>query len=441
MKAADTVGRSWWKRRPRISPKMTVCWLEEGVSLARWNCFEGGDCRLVSSAYLSAEACSAEALSVELDRLAGDAGCWPPALWLVARECLPGPAHSDGELPLHLPEWMISCWQTCPAAALPFRLVSLVGCMETVLKAWEPMRSPGTGLLLPMGSRAIFLANADGVVFKRISRWQPGSADVQVDADWIRQTRMLYRHRTGADLEHFFLPAGDGRLLRFNRNGIGHPWEGDLPPGWLGSTDGRLSPCLAFAHSCGLLDTPAGGAPLRVPALARRQRQRRLEGHLKVGVCVLLLGWMVLFLSACSSINREKPDPEAVQAWRNASARWHELDRRWRASEERRQVAAAPFQLAGGLISSAPEVVDLERIRVIVEPSGSLGLLVQGAFSGPAAPPAFREWMDRLQEEERVKDLKSLRFDPAGEVIRFSLLGLGGQCSQSIGLQASRSAP
>ena len=326
---------------------------------------------------------------------------------------------------------MEACWRSCPASVLPGLILSALAVMETILSGWEPLQRPGMGILLPLGTRTVFLAGLGANPFRRISRKPVPDPDNPMDADWIRQTRMLFRHRSGRDLEQFFFPTASGRMIACSRLGVQTTVLEDPPAGWLGAADPQLSPVHTFAHACALVRKPQPGCHLRVPLLERRRRLRQVESHLKVGVVVLLAGWMLFFMSACRLFAQAGPtEAERLALWQE-DAKWREMDRQWQANQQWQAGVDLPYRVIGTVLADLPEPIRLSRLRlsrIQGDPNREdLQLHLEGTFSGSADSPVFRTWLDRLQGGQQVRELTQLRLDPRPGGMAFSLQGPVGR--------------
>ena len=316
------------KAKPKdpLAGLITVLWSQEGISLAGWAPRMGNGLLLQGTGSLEAARCDVTGYREQLAHLRASLGRKAFSVqWICFEE---GLASMEGNgLPPGLsgfPDWMLACWRELEAKELPERLVSATACLEAELRKWPEFREPGTGVYFPAGSQSLFLAHAGECVFKRVSRRaEKVISDGHLpDPDWIQQTRMLYRNRTGAELQRILIPGRDE--APGDMAGV-EICAGILPPAWVVSATTRMQPGLLFLHASAARSGDSPDCCRRVEEFERKIRRQRREAGFRAAAWVLLGTWMLSLLGAC----RGRPDDaDRRQPWEEASREWHGMGAR-----------------------------------------------------------------------------------------------------------------
>jgi hypothetical protein len=427
MKAA----RRWWKAPARTL--VTVCWMEQGISLARWDPRVGRQRVCRGAATLAAEACDPAGYRGALTALAGPLPLKRLTVrWIVPREAFPACQYGEGGQPacdpVRLPQWIERCWYQLPSALLPAGVVSGLEAMQAELLDWPEFAVPGTGFHAVIGGRSVFIGHGNGRSFRRFSRG-PAAAAAVADAlpmEWLLQTRLLFKNRTGMELKRILVP--EGRQYSFSAAGPA-PFEvipGARPGAWSPREGLDLEPALLFLHASAVLDKAVRAAGLAFPELERRRRLRMWEGRLRLASCFLLCGWVLLLLGACRHETGPAVPPGARHAWDAEKHHLSLLGERWRSLRQHESRQHAPFQLIGAIAGSQPAGVQLSRFhleRGSAANRGQLAVHLEGVFHGERPSGVFREWMEQLKVISPLEQVDNLHFRRDGGRILFSLEG------------------
>lgn len=426
--------KQWFKRAPEGA--VTVCWMEDGVSFIRW-APQAGRVRVCRQFYqLGSAAVSGRTYREGLAAVAGADSTAPPAVhWLIVKESFPlrMEGEGDGEKTPNLPEWILRCWEGLEMREVPGEIVCGVGALQKELQEWHEFKESGRGLCLQLGQRVLFIGQGNGKAFHRLSRHglAAPTGGSFVSREWLLQTRLLFRNATGAALRRVYIPEGSECAFSWENE---EPFEiipGVRPPAWCGRLEGLPDPGLLFLHLSLFRSLGDPACRIQLSQLEQRRRSWKLERHLRVGTCLLLGGWSFLLLGACRHDGPLSADAgRELQALRTEVAA---LDQRWHGLKQHETMRKEPYRLVGMLADSAPEEVEVERIRM--EPSGAKnpgGYLVRidGAFASGKPTPGFRQWVEYLREDTLFEKVENLSFGRSKERLEFSLqgttLGKGG---------------
>lgn len=407
---------------------MTVFWSGEGATLVCWRPSGVEGPQAEGSTGLPAGAEAGMRYREKLAELLDEGGHGKGRVWWILLE-EPWRRHLDpgtGTDLLQLPGWMEAAWAGLPVRELPERVLSATACLEAGLRRWPEFRQPGTGIRFQAGGRCLFFALAGEDVHKRISRGveKAGEGHSIPDGEWMAQTRMLYRSRTGRELKRILVPGGPDSAGKVETGAF--LCAGD-PPGWGAPWGLCVGSGEFYIHACAIREGAGPGCVLSVPGLERRKHQGRREALFRSAACVLLGTWMLVLLAACHSLEGGgEEEAETLRQWRHATDRLRTTEARWRAIAEREARESAPYRMIGGIASTMPPPVSVSRIRVGErgkDAGEGLSVLVNGTCSGGDASGIFHEWITRLREKTVLTKIENLRFEPEGTQLRFHLEG------------------
>ncbi|MEX0326546.1 MAG: hypothetical protein AB3N33_10725 [Puniceicoccaceae bacterium] len=325
-----------------------------------------------------------------------------------------------------LPEWIEACWKEIPEEQLPETLVDGIDCLEQRLRDWPAFSQNGHGCFLTLEQRACFFAYAEGTVFRRISRLEKGQEAIPLffSEDWMQQTRMLFKSRTGLDLCKVLVPQADEGMLPSRRFGL--VFSSCQPKDW--PEHGKASRSLQF------LARPVSGRSAsreirHHPILERRLRSREQTSVFRSASFLLLGGWLLLLFAACRS---GEPDMQGQtvlhQRWEAAAVRWENSNKAWKLRDAENRTREAPFRVAGSIIQSVPEGILLDRLSISdgdEATPGHVAVALKGTFKGEEDSPVFRSWIRDLQERKVLSSVENLRFNRREDWIHFQLSGPG----------------
>ena len=429
----------WIKRRPGGDrpPRITVCWMDTGVSLVRWAPRSGSKRVCHQVIEMASADCSTGAYLSALRSLSDRRGCGGHDVrWILVNETLPVSGDpggtGDGRVARVPPAWMLACWEGLDVQAFPERVYSGLACLDEEFRRRPQYTEAGTGVCLSIGQRLVFLACAREAAFHRVSR--PDFLDGLSAAssgrftEWIQQTGMLYKGRTGMELRRVFVPdnasVGGSPLADWN---IGLIRE-LRPPAWLAGGADPVNISLLYLHASALgIQTPRT-ATLAIPEISGRVAHYRHESLLRLTACLLLGGWMLLLLGACQS-RPDIPESAAEQAgaWRAELKRWREASRQWEDRTAVGHAQSSPYRIVGTIARSVPLEVGLRHIHLdntVTVPGGGASFELEGEYSGSEATVVFRDWMHHLREQGALSTVENLRFKPDGEALDFLLKGM-----------------
>ncbi len=413
---------------------VTVLWTEEGASLVLWQTGPGKAPRYVSQRRVAVAADCTEAFTGACHSLVREFGPGKiPFVWIFLPEAFPGLRNGAGgeaaNAQVRLPEWIADCLRELPALFLPNQVLDGTSCLDRALVSWPPYREPGTAIILFMGSRLLLLAHDERGCFRRYSRAESAlvaeSRDLQTE--WIRQTRTLYRGRTGLSLDCLLYPGPeDGSIALDSALKI----RTDLiPPGWVGNGAGLAFAARLYLHRAALETPGSGECRLEVAELRRRWRRTARERSLKVSVIFLAAACCLALLGACRSHGDGQPDQASLRLWSQSAREWQQLDRQYRKLEEKRRGRTAPYRLVGTIARSAGPGLDLQGIRIRRGNSrakADLRLEIEGRIPEESASGELRDWIHSLKQMDAISSVENLRLERDGEEMRFHLNASSG---------------
>jgi hypothetical protein len=359
-------------------------------------------------------------------------GIFSAVRWIIIEESFPGdlsgdPSSKIGQGNHHLPAWMRQCWEDLPASYLPGCVTSGSRCLLSLLDAWEEFHQTGTGIFFALLGRGYFFGFGERECLLRISR-QSADASGGLSDEWIRQTSMLYRNRTGTELTQI-LVLGDQTGIGLNDQKANVAVRTVLnPPNWMRWAQGDGSVELKYFHAAGLL--ASGKGKLEIDLIEQGRDGRRLDKALRWCSFLLMGTWMLLWIGACrnTDVPADRSESE-IRLWEDERTRWEQSHRRWLATKESRDREAAPFRLAGVLARSLPDATELDRIHLEMGQKG-VPFEVEGSYHGVNASDEFKAWFARLGNETPPVNIRNLEFEPFSKGLHFRVTGdvdIGGE--------------
>jgi hypothetical protein len=408
---------------------VTVCWLDDSVSLVRWAPRIGRRRVCRKAIEVAADSCDPAALRAALATLAAPA---PPAaieqLWIIAVEAFPQVDSGDArQPPFRLPEWITRCWAGLPAELLPERVISGLAAMDVELRQWPEYTQAGSGLSMRLGGRALFVGHGNGSQVRRFGRSRTGcrAESGAISTEWLLQTRLLFRNRTGMELRRVLMP--DCALDKAACADL--PFEviaGVRPRAWWPKDTTLLDPGLVFLHASAVLDKLPDSCLLTLPGLQRRRRLYAWEQRLRLASGLLFCCWGFLLLGACRHEALADPSSLALHEWRQHRSELTAWNERWQGDRARAERDSVPLRLVGSIAETQPEGVRIGRVQLSSQTAsrpGRLALRVEGTYAGAAPSAVFRGWMDQLRGAGAMDRIDNLQFQREGERIRYVLEG------------------
>lgn len=419
---------------------VTVCWMDEEVTMVQWT--EGGDgsWNFKDALLLEARGFTAHTYRDGLNRLTSGAGSESCRVrWIILKESFPYPVEREkgkAASPVRLPGWIERSWYALNVEELPDQIICGMTALEQELVNWRGFEREGTGLCLVVGSRLLFIGHGNRTPFRRLSRRhliRPESDD-RILSDWLLQTRLLFRNRTGMELRRVYDPEGRASSSTVSREPSFEMIPGQCPDAWTCSGKSVVGDGMIHLHLSSASFRKGGPGILRFPQVYRRLRYREWENRLRVAACILICVWGLLFLGACrSSGTSSQAGKGSYQEWEQAKKRLEKFQADWSSREGSDSRADLPFEWVGTLAQSVPEGIKVHRIHLTREGKsggGHLKLALEGIYQGDHPSGVFRGWMDELHENKTFSRVENLRFHREEDAVVFSLQGL----SQRVGV-------
>jgi hypothetical protein len=351
--------------------------------------------------------------------------------WVVLEEAhrLPGTGSGGGEA--RLPGWMWHCWNLLDSRELPETVSSATALLEAELGGHPEYLRVGNGLHLRLSGRSVFLGRGEGGVFRRVGR--PGPDPGPDLTDWLRQTRTLFRNRTGSDLKRVYLtglkPAGPEMDSPVPFEIIG----GVVPAAWRSRSDGQLGMGDLFVHLAAVRQEPQPAAGIPFAGLGKRSRLWQWERRLRMAVGGVMGCWMLVVLGACQMDGNQplaRAGPGEREHWRQIESRLEAYYRDYSRDKSRSLSRERPFRLVGDLASHKPGTIEVSRIRLDWQP-GSGGqecrLYLEGDYRGSEPSAAFRRWVEALKLENPALSVAELDLERREDRIGFAMSGSTGR--------------
>ncbi|MFO7725206.1 MAG: hypothetical protein R6V45_06610 [Oceanipulchritudo sp.] len=408
---------------------LTAYWGEGGLTLAMWDGLSRG--RRVCRREKAMESGEVDPCSYRraLEEVIGEKR-WRrlEVRWLILTEAHPGiwSGGSGGGRAVRLPDWIWTCWNRMEPRDYPGAILSASVLMEAELMDWPEFRNPGTGICLTLGEKRFFLGHGNGAWLKRLSRGY-GSGREHLEADWLRQTRALFRNRTGQDLKRLYVDetAGIG-----DRVAAELPFEiirVTRPTAPISGLEEVLDVNIRFLHASAARRNIPPSSGIDFPEIRARRSLHLWERRFRLAACGLLFGWGFLAFGACH--HEVRGPAEGRPSGRELGNLRQELEGRQRAHADmllRAGRREQPFRVIGHISSTMPEGVELGRIRLSGGKTGGSGLLdlqLEGRISALDPSRIFHDWMHELRSVEVLETVENLEFRREKRDIRFTLLG------------------
>jgi hypothetical protein len=377
--------------------------------------------------------CTADTFTEAVDELRYvSGGIFTNVRWIIIEESFPGDLSDDASSRIgrgnhHLPAWMRRCWEGLPSSYLPGCVTSGSRCLLSLLNEWEDFHQTGTGIHFSLLGRGYFFGFGERDCLLRVSR---ASTEARGDLsdEWIRQTSMLYRNRTGTELNQIILLGDQPGIGMNDQKAKVAVRTGLNPPNWMKWAQGDGSVELKYFHAAGLF-APARGK-LEIELIERGRHRGRLDNALRWCSFLLMGTWMLLWVGACRNTDLPADQSESeIRLWENERTRWEQSHQKWLATNERRDREAAPFRLAGILARSLPDATELDRIHLEMGQKG-VPFEVEGSYHGLNASDEFKAWFTRLGNEAPPVNIRNLEFEPFSQGLHFRVagdMGIGGE--------------
>lgn len=375
---------------------------------------------------MPAEDCTADSFADAFDELRYiSGGIFAIVRWIIIEESFPGDLSDDassriGQGNHHLPVWMRRCWEGLPASYLPERVTSGSRCLLFLLNEWEEFHQTGTGIYFALLGRGYFFGYGERDCLLRVSR-PSGEPSGALSDEWIRQTSMLYRNRTGIELARIFV-VGDQAGIGLDNEGAGTVVRPVLnPPNWMKRDSGNGSVELKYFHAAGL--HAPGKLKLEIKLIDQGRQGRRMDKALRWCSFLLMGTWVLLWVGACrnADVLPDHSDSE-MRLWEKERIRWEQSHRNWLATRETYNRGAAQFHVVGVLARSLPDATELNRIHLQRGQEG-VPFEIEGSFHGPNASEEFKDWFARLGNESPPVNIRNLEFEPASHGLLFRVTG------------------
>lgn len=407
---------------------MTVIWTDEGVAFASWKHGDDGTLENRTTRFLEAALVTPGSYRQTIEVLTVGATVTRQAIhWIVLAESYPHKGSDEACVPV-LPGWVTRCWDGLGIHEIPAIVQSGRPLLEQALSGWTEGNQSGSGVCLRIGERILFLGQGNGIRFSRLSR--KGLADRArenyVSREWLLQTRLLFRNRTGSALRRVWIPRGTQCHLSWQNEPVLEIIPGLKPPSWISFAEEGMNDGLAFMHLSALCGPAKADCRMQIPALQRRRRGQAWDRRLKTAACLLIGGWGFLLLGACRHGGEALPEEDMDGTLSAFRSEIRAYETRWQGIQSYEEGRKAPYRLVGLIAGSKPEAVEIRKIHMERTGRGEesgISFEFEGVFDGDESSAGFREWVESLQDGRGLKDIRNLRFDRSEERIRFSLQG------------------
>ncbi|NDV62712.1 hypothetical protein G0Q06_09645 [Puniceicoccales bacterium CK1056] len=421
--------KHWRGRKP--SGEITICWADNGVSFVQWAQRPGGIREYRKGHFMEAVSISARTYQENLHEfLESASGSKAKVHWVILSESFP---HEGSEMDCQpvIPGWIARCWEGLELSEIPRVILMGRQSLECALNEWPEFQSSGTGLCLRIAQRILFLGQGNGRRYYRLSRkGLAGPADENyVSREWLLQTRLLFRNRTGTALRKVYIPQG--RECHFS-------WENEKsleiipslkPPAWASLCDEALDDGLRFLHLSAFNGAREPACRIHLPILEKRRHTQTWDRRLKIGSCLLLGGWSFLLLGACRHSVAASPSAMGEDRLAAFQTEVEGYEKRWQKIKNYETGRRLPYRLVGIIARSKPEAVELERIqlaRAAGKVPGTFTVTVKGALEAKEPTAGFRGWVDGLRDAIDLDRIENLRFERSEKRIHFLLQGSTG---------------
>lgn len=349
-------------------------------------------------------------------------------VWAILQESFPYGTfkqETKGIDPI-LPKWVSDCWKDLEEELLPRTVFSGMSALKQFLMKVESFHSPGCSLFFNLGGRGYFMGYGEKEIFVRVSRDpvdRSGGFRV-LNEDWLHQTRMLYRNRTGTELKKL-------RVMSSGSTDLVPPANMPLviDPVIPSDLDCNFAVCsvpgpIALIHTA--VQQPDMNAELPIPILETRKNRIRMDSIYRWGAGLLLLGWITLLAGACKRTPPSDESIQLMQEWKKAESEWYAGHKRWERESENLEKSRSELLLIGSLGRTCPEPIRIDRIQIL-RPSGKpqdLKISLEGIINGEQESQAFHEWLSGLMDEGILTHVENLRFENKESSLRFIVEGI-----------------
>jgi len=401
--------------------------MPEKVSMILWDSQPGRKRCPKSAAEITADDCNPERyLSTMSALLEGSSSRGRLLKWILPEELFPTNFEGTGDsrrAKAIIPEWIRQCWMHLPGKSIPQQVMCGFGSVRENLRDWESFCRTGTGFLFEVDGKSLFFGYDSGEIHTRVSRATMNSdSGPGLSNDWIRQTKLLFRNRTGGSLHRILLPEAVEWENGMDIESVDLITE--KPPAWISCSRTGLEVALLFLHACALVGKET--VSQRSIEFLERKRNQELWGHRFRGACALLaLAWLCSTAGAC----RHEPDEPATLSgkqleWEGQHRLWKTKNRQWEAQQSVIKSRTGPFQVIGALARSVPRDMMLDRVHLQkADTAGgkTYSLDLGGRCSGEDPSSTFREWLEEAKKSASLSEIENLRFSRDHEVLVFSL--------------------
>jgi len=347
-------------------------------------------------------------------------------VWAVLSQSFP--FGSFEEIPsrgyVGIPDWIEQCWSSLPMEYLPKATFCGMDVLKQYFARMWQSAVPGSAFYAALDGRGYFFGYGEQEPFIRVSKdamtWlQQGRG---FSDDWLQQTGMLYRNRTGFTLSRIHIledssqaliqPADEQVRLESGFPGIEYlPRHSEVP---------ILVQCIGSA----MMKREVLNEQV-FQLLQRRADHSRVAYAFQLGAGLLLLGWVCLLLGACKQESIRKDSGDLLQEWENARKTWQTGNDRFIEKYRDMKEQGIEMSLIGLIGSSVPSTFRLERIRIQnVEDSGKdLLISITGEIDAVDGSGAIHDWLDDLIRKEVIHRVIDLKLNQTNSALKFHLQG------------------
>jgi hypothetical protein len=413
--------RQFFQRQRRQRLVLTVCWLDDAVSFLLWD--DGGKfpSRLGDVTFENGNPGIDEYRQVIRKLLRGTSGQLAETRWIVFRESLvqtPG----SGKRGVELSAAMLECCNGLEAEALPSEVLSATALLESGVYAAQDFGEDGTGFCTPFGRRLCFVARGNGEQFRRLSRAQfiAEGTLLELSSDWLRQTLVLYRNKTGLPLGRVRLSWKGGQLDAAGDLPVDVEF-GWVPPDWPVTEVPQRQQSVRYLHRLAVYTGNRRALRMAVEELERRRRFCLLERRLRIFSALLIGGWVFLLFAACQQkalLTDSVAGPEQIRQ-REQLERYQQ---QWAQAAESKARRAQPFEIVGTLAEFLPKNTLDRHIEVtrIGEHSGYT-VRIGGFLVGGEPLEAVHSFVRQLEADASVREVVNLEVNRSSDRLYFEV--------------------
>lgn len=389
--------------------------------------FMNGNQQVVSRARIDSRKCSAEKYeSVACGLLKTMHSGNARIVWSVIQESFSyGSFGKDASHALlKIPDSLEACWNNLPARLLPQSVYAGLDALKRFLLQIDQSTKQGTGFYMVLDLRGYFIGFSEQDTIFRISRdatYCEGDR-TGLSQEWLQQTAMLYRNRTGRELSVI-------RVLFDHSVKVIQPDHPQMQVQAVAPDSGHCNQDRDFPVLISCIGSVITGdcnlQPLQIRMLQDRQTRTQMKSAFQLGSMLLLSGWIALLVGACRNPSRDEYDSGMLHEWEDAKKVWQTgMGRMLRMSEQLKE-KRIEITLVGLIGKSLPQEIHVNRIRIENGRDDSDGFLIslKGEVDSDGGSVLLQDWLDKLMRSgviERVRDLRFERFD---ETLGFHLEG------------------